>query len=71
MADDERYSQGKLVRRLLLLAWQFRADCLWSLALSLLLVLLGIAGLKWLGLAIDVIRAALDPSLPAPVYPFG
>jgi len=71
VADDERYSQGKLVRRLLALAWQFRADCLWSLALSMALVLLGIAGLKWLGLAIDVIRAALDPTLPRPVYPFG
>ena len=70
-ADDERYSTGKLVRRLCLLAWQFRADCLWSVVLSLLLLLLGIAGLKWLGLAIDVIRFALDPSLPPPVYPFG
>ncbi len=71
VADDERYSQGKLVRRLLALAWQFRADCLWSLALNLLLVLLGIAGLQWLGLVIDVIRGALDPSLPAPLYPLG
>jgi ATP-binding cassette subfamily B protein len=40
-------------------------------ALSLALLLFGIAGLQWLGLAIDVIRQALDPSLPAPVYPFG
>ena len=71
VADDERYSQGKLVRRLLVLAWQFRADCLWSLVLNLLLVLLGIAGLQWLGLVIDVIRSALDPKLPAPVYPLG
>jgi len=39
--------------------------------LSLLLLLLGIAGLKWLGLAIDVIRFALDPKLPPPAYPFG
>jgi len=35
------------------------------------LLLLGIAGLKLLGLVIDVIRQALDPSLPPPVYPFG
>jgi len=34
-------------------------------------LLLGIAGLKWLGLAIDVIRFALDPKLPPPAYPFG
>jgi ABC-type multidrug transport system fused ATPase/permease subunit len=39
--------------------------------LSLVLLLLGIAGLKLLGVVIDVIRQALDPSLPAPAYPFG
>jgi ATP-binding cassette subfamily B protein len=68
---DERYSTGNLVRRLLGLAWQFRGDCLWSVVLSLLLLLLGIAGLRWLGVVIDVIRHALDPSVPPPVYPFG
>ena len=36
-----------------------------------MLLLLGIAGLKLLGVVIDVIRHALDPSLPPPVYPFG
>ena len=36
----------------------------------MLLLLLGIAGLKLLGVVIDVIRYALDPSLPPPVYPF-
>jgi ATP-binding cassette subfamily B protein len=35
------------------------------------LLLLGIMGLKLLGLVIDVIRRALDPALPAPVYPLG
>ena len=68
---DQRYATGVLVRRLLALAWRFRADCLWSLVLSLVLLLLGIAGLKLLGVVIDVIRYALDPSLPPPVYPFG
>jgi ATP-binding cassette, subfamily B, bacterial len=38
--------------------------------LSLILLLFGIAGLKLLGLVIDVIRHALDPSLPSPIYPF-
>jgi ATP-binding cassette subfamily B protein len=71
IAADERYSTGKLVRRLLALAWMFRADCVWSVVLSLILLLLGIAGLKLLGLVIDVIRRGLDPSLPTPVYPFG
>ncbi|MGH7993547.1 MAG: ABC transporter transmembrane domain-containing protein, partial [Limisphaerales bacterium] len=68
---DERYPSRELVRRLVALAWRFRADCLWSLVLSLVLLLLGIIGLKLLGVVIDVIRYALDPSLPPPVYPFG
>ena len=41
------------------------------MVLSLILLLFGIAGLKLLGLVIDVIRRALDPSLPSPAYPFG
>ena len=71
IAADERYSTRELVRRLLSLAWQFRADCVWSVGLSLVLLLLGIMGLKLLGLVIDVIRHALDVSLPPPLYPFG
>ena len=70
-ATDERYSTGILIQRLLALAWQFRADCVWSVVLSLVLLLLGIMGLKLLGLVIDVIRRALDSSLPPPVYPLG
>ncbi|HZR21618.1 MAG TPA: ABC transporter ATP-binding protein [Verrucomicrobiae bacterium] len=68
---DHRYSTGHLVRRLLALAWQFRADCLLSVLLSLALLLLGLAGLQLLGVVIDVIRHALDASQRAPVYPFG
>ena len=59
------------MRRLLGLAWQFRAHCLWSLVLSVILLLLGIAGLQLLGLVIDVIRQALNPALPPPAYPLG
>jgi ATP-binding cassette subfamily B protein len=71
-AADVRYSTGKLVRRLCALAWQFRADCVWSVALSLVLLLLGITGLKLLGVVIDVIRHALNPTgTPTPQYPFG
>ena len=68
---ERRYSSGELVRRLLGLAWQFRGDCLRSLAQSLMLLLLGLAGLQLLGLVIDVIRHALDPTQRAPAYPFG
>jgi ATP-binding cassette subfamily B protein len=67
---ENRYSTGELVRRLLALAWRFRADCLLSLLLSLALLLLGLAGLQLLGVVIDVIRHALDPRQRAPVYPF-
>ena len=56
---------------MLALAWRFRADCLWSLVLSFVLLLLGIIGLQLLGVVIDVIRHALDASQPTPRYPFG
>ena len=68
---DRRYQTGELVRRLLALAWRFRADCLVSVGLSIALLLLGLAGLQLLGVVVDVIRHALDPSQRAPVYPFG
>jgi ABC-type multidrug transport system fused ATPase/permease subunit len=67
----ERYGTNELVRRLFALAWRFRKDCLWSLGLSIALLLLGLAGLQLLGEVIDVIRHALDPSLPPPTYLFG
>jgi ATP-binding cassette subfamily B protein len=67
---EERYGTGELVRRLLALAWRFRTDCLLSVFLSLVLLLLGLVGLQLLGVAIDVIRHTLDPAQRAPVYPF-
>ncbi|MGH7941883.1 MAG: ABC transporter ATP-binding protein [Limisphaerales bacterium] len=71
-ADDRRYSTGHLVRRLLTLGWRFRGDCVLSVALSLMLLLLGITGLQLLGAVIDLIRHALNPAgAPAPQYPFG
>ena len=42
-----------------------------SLVLSLVLLLLGLAGLQMLGVVIDVIRHALDPAQRPPVYMFG
>jgi ATP-binding cassette, subfamily B, bacterial len=69
--SEHRYSTGELVRRLLGLAWQFRFDCIASMVLSLLLLLLGLLGLQLLGVVIDVIRHALDSSQQAPVYPYG
>src|SRR5580698_8866844 len=68
--SSREYPTGELVRRLLALAWRYRADFLLSVVLSLVLLLLALMGLQLLGLVIDVIRQALDPSLPAPRYPF-
>ncbi len=68
---DHRYPTGELVRRLLALAWQFRADCLLPFVLSLVLLVLGLLGLQLLGVVIDVTRHALNPSLQPPVYPLG
>jgi ATP-binding cassette subfamily B protein len=70
-AKAREYSTGELVKRLLGVAWHYRADCLLSLGLSIFLLLLGLAGLQMLGVVIDVIRHALDPSQQSPVYPFG
>ena len=70
-AAGRDYPAGELVRRLLGVAWHYRADFLLSLGLSLLLLLLGLLGLQLLGVVIDVIRHALDASQQAPVYPFG
>lgn len=66
-----QYTSGQLFWRLLGLAWRFKGDCLLSLVLSGLLLLLAVVGLQWLGVAVDVIRHALDPSVKAPTFPFG
>lgn len=71
LENDGRYSTGELVKRLAKLAWQFRGQCLLSLLLSVVVLLLGLAGLQLLGVVIDVIRHALDPALGAAVYPLG
>ncbi len=69
--DSNPYSPGKLAWRLLGIAWQFRMDCIVSVLQAAGLLLLGITGLQLLGSAIDVIRHALDATLPPPVYPLG
>ncbi len=66
---EHSYATSELVVRLLRLAWKFRWDCLLSLVLSVILLLLGMFGLQLLGIIIDVIRYALDPGQRAPAYP--
>lgn len=70
-SSEARYATGALLRRLCGIAWQFRTDCLLALVLGLLVLLLGLAGLQWLGVVIDVIRHTLDARSRPPEYPFG
>jgi ABC-type multidrug transport system fused ATPase/permease subunit len=67
----EAHSGWALAGRLLGLAFRFRGDFLLSLAISVAVLLLGLAGLQLLGLVIDVIRHAVDPSSRPPAYPVG
>lgn len=62
-------SNAALIRRLLALAWRYRLDCIRVVVQQVLLVSLGLAGLGLVGLAIDVIRHALDAQVAAPAGP--
>ena len=57
--------------RLLALAWDYRAVCLRVLAGQLASLALGLGALSGSGLAVDVVRRALDPSAPPVRWPFG
>src|SRR5450432_4363328 len=62
---------ARLLRRLLALSWQYRRECLVVFAFQVVLLGLGISGLGFSGIAIDVTRAALQPGTPGPHWPFG
>ena len=64
-------TNAQILRRLFGLAWQYRHDCLAVLAHQAALLALGLAGLGVVGLAVDVIRSALDPSAAPPPWPLG
>ena len=59
-----------LIKRLLRLTWSYRYRCLLVFGYQLLLLSLGLIGLSFTGLAIDVVRQALEPGAPAPRWPF-
>jgi ABC-type multidrug transport system fused ATPase/permease subunit len=59
------------LKRLCLLAWDHRRDCLAVLAYQVALLGLGLAGLGAVGIAVDTIRHGLDPALAQPRWPFG
>jgi ATP-binding cassette subfamily B protein len=60
-----------LVRRLLGLSWQYRKECVAVFSFQVVLLALGVSGLKLSGLAIDVTRRALDPAVSPPRWPLG
>ena len=56
---------------LLALAWDYRAVCLRVFAGQLAALALGLGVLSGSGLAVDVVRRAVDPSAPPVRWPFG
>ena len=63
-------SNWSLIRRMLLLGWKHRVTCVSVLALNLALVGMNLAGLGLTGLAIDVLRNAIQPTSSLPNWPF-
>jgi ATP-binding cassette, subfamily B, bacterial len=59
------------LRRLLNLTWQYRGACLTVFACQTVLLGLGLGVLSLTGLAIDVLRHALDAAVPSPTWPWG
>ncbi|KYF67228.1 ABC transporter ATP-binding protein, partial [Sorangium cellulosum] len=60
-----------LLVRLLDLAWAYRGRVARVLGYQIVLLSLGLAGLGLTGLAIDILRHRLDPSVRAPALPLG
>jgi len=69
MRSDKQSSSS--LTRLLALAWDYRAVCLRVLAGQLASLALGLGALSGSGLAVDVVRRALDPSAPPVRWLFG
>ena len=64
-------TNSQILQRLFRFAWQYRRDCLAVLSYQGVLLALGLAGLGAVGLAVDTIRRALDPTALATRWPFG
>ncbi|MBA2482716.1 MAG: ABC transporter ATP-binding protein [Planctomycetes bacterium] len=60
-----------LIRRLLALSWAYRARCLLVLVLQVVLLVLGLAGLGFIGIGIDFINQELGQGSQSPRWPFG
>jgi ATP-binding cassette subfamily B protein len=70
--SERKDDSGRLVRRLIKYAWRYKGDCILILALQLILLALGIAGLGLVGAGLDVIAHAVAPEATLePKFPFG
>ncbi|QDT56178.1 putative ABC transporter ATP-binding protein [Caulifigura coniformis] len=71
VAKPESTTSWKLLRRMLVLGFQYRRECLAVVALQLVIVGLSLGGLGLTGLGIDYLRTTVDPASPAPRWPLG
>jgi ATP-binding cassette subfamily B protein len=69
--STDNQSNATLVKRLLLLSWQYRRQCMSVLSLQVVLLALGLIGLWLFGVAIDVITHAAQPTAAEPKFPWG
>jgi ABC-type multidrug transport system fused ATPase/permease subunit len=68
---ESELSHAQLLRRLLALSWRYRAQCIAVFACQVVLLGLGVIGLGLSGLAIDVLRQALEAGSAPPRWPLG
>lgn len=64
-------SDAAIVRRLLGLTWAYRWRCIWVFSSQVVLLALGLVGLSFTGVAIDLVRRELDPAAPEVAWPWG
>jgi ATP-binding cassette subfamily B protein len=64
-------SNATLIARLVRLGWIYRWQAVRVMVLQSILLALALAGLGFIGLGIDVIRAGFDSTARAPHWPFG
>jgi ATP-binding cassette subfamily B protein len=60
-----------VLSRLIGLTWRYRRRCALVLVLQVILLALGMAGLAFAGMAIDVIRSEIESHTAPPKWPFG
>ncbi len=69
--SETNYANGELIKRLLALSWRYKGDCLLVIGLQLVLLTMGLAGLGFAGIGVDVIHHEVVPDTEPPRWPFG